>query len=107
MLGSCLSKYSRVSLRVLGISPCPWDGSQVGPVIGCPFPQSLIHLYSCMYCRQEKRWVEGFGDGLGAGFLSIAAEYLPMPKTYAVSCVGVISSSGTLLSEYAEQLLSC
>ena len=33
MLGSCLSKYSRVSLRVLGISSCPWDGSQVGPVI--------------------------------------------------------------------------
>ena len=37
-------KHNTVSLIVLGIGVCPWDGSQVGPVIGWPFPQFLIHL---------------------------------------------------------------
>ena len=29
-----------------GVGACPWDGSQVGPVIGWAFPQSLLHLLS-------------------------------------------------------------
>jgi uncharacterized membrane protein (DUF106 family) len=35
-------KHDRVSLIVLVIGACPWDGSQVGLVIGWPFPQSLL-----------------------------------------------------------------
>jgi len=36
------------------LGSCPWAGSQFGPVIGRPFPQSLIHLCPCTSCRQEK-----------------------------------------------------
>ena len=35
-----------VSLIVSGIGACPWDGSQVGLVIGWPFSQSLLHFLS-------------------------------------------------------------
>jgi hypothetical protein len=34
-------KHNKVLLMVLGIGISPWDESQVRPVIGCPFPQSL------------------------------------------------------------------
>ena len=39
-------KHNRVSLVVLGIGACPWDGSLVGLVITWPFPQSLFHPLS-------------------------------------------------------------
>jgi hypothetical protein len=32
-----VSKHKNVSLTVLGIGACLWDGSQVGQVIGWPF----------------------------------------------------------------------
>ena len=40
-----------------GVNYFPWDGTQVGPGIGWPFPQSLLHLYPC---RQDKFVVKGF-----------------------------------------------
>lgn len=46
------------------VGPLPWGGSQVGPVIGWPFPQSLLPLYSCTFHRQGKFWVKGFVGGL-------------------------------------------
>jgi hypothetical protein len=45
------------SLIVSGISACPWDRSQVGPVIGWPFPQSLLCFCTCSY-RLDKFWVK-------------------------------------------------
>lgn len=42
----------------------PWDGSQVGPVIGWPFPQSQLHLCPCTSCRQDTFCVESFVGGL-------------------------------------------
>jgi hypothetical protein len=53
-----------VSLIVSGIGSLPWDGSQVGLDTGWLFPQSLLHLYPCASCRQDKFWVEGFVGGL-------------------------------------------
>ena len=47
MLGSedsYVCKHSRVSLVVSGIGVCPWDGSQVGSIIGWTSSQSLLHL---------------------------------------------------------------
>jgi hypothetical protein len=38
--------HNKISLIVLGIGACPWDGCQVEPVIGWPFPQSLFHSLS-------------------------------------------------------------
>ena len=40
LLGVC--KHNRVPLIVSGMGACSWDASQVGPVIGQPFPQSLL-----------------------------------------------------------------
>ena len=54
MLDSCLQAQQNIN------SACPWDGSLVEPVIGWPFPQSLLH-FSCM---QDKFWVENFVGGL-------------------------------------------
>ena len=59
MLGSCLQD-SRVSSIVSEVGSFTWDRSQVGTVIGCLFPQSLLHLYPCISCRQGKIWVEEF-----------------------------------------------
>ena len=35
-------------------------GSQVELVIGWLFPQSLLHLYPCASCRQEKFYIKSF-----------------------------------------------
>ena len=43
-----------------GIGGCPWDGSQVGPVIGWSFPQTLLHLCPYISCKLDKFWVESF-----------------------------------------------
>jgi len=42
---------------VSGLGAFPWDGSQVGPVTGPPFPQSLLHFCACSSFRQEQFWV--------------------------------------------------
>lgn len=33
---------------------CLWDESKFGPLIGCPFSQSLFHLCPCLSCRKDK-----------------------------------------------------
>jgi hypothetical protein len=38
----------------------PWDRSQVGPITGQPFLQSLLHFCPCISFRQEQFWVENF-----------------------------------------------
>jgi hypothetical protein len=68
-----LGKHNRVSLIVSDTSSCLWYGSQVGLVIGCPFPQSLLHLCPCTSYRQDTFWVEGFMDGL----MSISLHWEP------------------------------
>ena len=42
---------------------------QIGPVIGCPFFQSLIHLYLWTSYRQDKFWDESFVGGMVSLFL--------------------------------------
>jgi hypothetical protein len=68
MLGSCLQVY-RLALKESGIGSCPWDGSQIGPAIGWPFPQSLLHLCPCISGRQDKFWDKSFVVGLMFLFL--------------------------------------
>ena len=47
-----------------GIGDCPWDGSQIGLVIGWSIPQSLLHPCPCISCRQSEFWAESFVGGL-------------------------------------------
>jgi hypothetical protein len=68
MLGSCLQVLQNIIKLVSGIGSCPWNRSQVGPVIGWPFPQSLLHLCHCTPYRQDKFWVKGFVGGLVSSF---------------------------------------
>ena len=63
MLGSC-PVHIRVSLIVSQIGAYPWDVSQIGLVTGWPSPQSLFHLYPCIFLRLDKFWVERFVGGL-------------------------------------------
>ena len=44
-------KHNRVSLMVLEVGVCPWDGSQVELVIGWPLPQSLSLPSAYITCR--------------------------------------------------------
>lgn len=64
---SCLQAKQSIINSVGADSP-PWHGSQVGPVIGWPFPQSLLHPYPWASCRQGEFWVEGFMGGLMSHF---------------------------------------
>lgn len=52
MLGPCLSGC-RVSLIQSAIGSCPWDSSEVGPVIGWPLRQTPLLLCPCTSGRQE------------------------------------------------------
>jgi len=54
-LSASIREY--LSLIVSGIGAYPWDGSQVGPVIGWLFPQSLLYPLSlqgntCIFKRR-------------------------------------------------------
>lgn len=57
---------------MLGIGACPWIGSQVGPVIGWPFLQSLLLLCPSISFRQGKFGVESIVDGLVSLSLSLS-----------------------------------
>lgn len=35
-----------------------WAVSYVGLIDGCPFPETLLHPYPCLFCRQDKLWVD-------------------------------------------------
>lgn len=35
-----------------------WAVSYVGLKDGCPFPEPLLHPYPCLFCRQDKLWVD-------------------------------------------------
>lgn len=53
-------KHNRVSFIVSGISACPWDGSQVGKVIGWPFPfpsPTSAFLVDRISIRSKVLWV--------------------------------------------------
>ena len=54
-------KHNRVSLIVSGVGACPWDRSQVGPVVGWPFPQPLFQHCLCISCREGKFFVKIWG----------------------------------------------
>ena len=43
-----------------GFAICSWDGFLAGSVIVWPVLQSLIHLCSLIYLRQDQFWVESF-----------------------------------------------
>jgi hypothetical protein len=49
-----LSTSITVSLIVSGVGACPWDRSQVGPVVGWPLPQPLFQHCLCISCREGK-----------------------------------------------------
>ena len=70
-----ICKHSRVSLIVSVVSSFSWGVSQVGPVIGCLFPQSLLHLYSCISYKQGKFWSKVFCGWVSIPFSSL--EVLP------------------------------
>lgn len=63
VLDSCLQAQQTI-INSIRVACLPQVGSQVGPVIGYPFPQSLLHHYPCTYCRRGKVWVKDFVDGL-------------------------------------------
>ena len=68
------------------VGPLRWDGSQVGAVIGS-IPQSLLHLYLCTSCRQDKFWVEGVVVGLVFFFILYASAFVPLLSVSSV-CLG-------------------
>jgi hypothetical protein len=55
---------AELSVAVSGTGSCPWDGSQVGPVIDWPFLQVLLRICFCTSRRQDTFWVESFVGGL-------------------------------------------
>jgi hypothetical protein len=79
-------KHRRDSLIVSKVSALTWDESQVGAVIGCLFPQCLLHLYLCTSGRQDRFWVEGSVDGL-----------MTPPSSLSPSCIQEISSHFLLI----------
>ena len=52
-----------VSVIVSGFGVHSWDGSQIGPVTGWPFFQSLLHFCLCISFRQEQVWGKMFKYG--------------------------------------------
>ena len=68
MLGFCL-QACRISLVMSGTGGLLSNRFQIGPVIGCPFFQSLIHLYLWTSYRQDKFWDESFVGGMVSLFL--------------------------------------
>jgi hypothetical protein len=60
------ARITRYHLIVSGTGTCPWDESQVGMVIGWPFPQTPLHLCPPSICKQDKFWVENFVGGFGS-----------------------------------------
>jgi hypothetical protein len=64
---------------VSGVGSLPWDGSQVGSVIGCLFPQTLLRLYPSTSRRQDRFWIEGFVGGLMSASL-LWKSYLPVQE---------------------------
>jgi hypothetical protein len=65
MLGSRLQAQQSIINSVRGWFSLSWDGSQVGAVIGWPFPQPLLHLYPCTSCRRDKFFDESFRGWVG------------------------------------------
>jgi len=82
-------KHSRVSLIESGVGSFMWNGSQIRAVIGWPFPQLLLHLYSCVSCRQDKFWVESFLCGSMFPSLLLKSHVLQEEATsVSISLVG-------------------
>ena len=48
------------SVRVSRFSACTWDRSQIGPMSGWPFLQSMLHFYLCNFFRQAQFWAKNF-----------------------------------------------
>lgn len=51
-------KHSRESLIVTVVASLPSGGSQVGPIIDCPLPQSLLYICTCQSCMPYRFWVK-------------------------------------------------
>ena len=64
MLGSCLQVQHGFSISVKVWDKSQWDESQVGPVTGWPFLQSLLHFCPCTSFSLEQFWVKNFEDKL-------------------------------------------
>ena len=62
MLGSCLQAQHGIHDRN-GICCLNIEQIQVGPDIGLPFLQDLLHFYPCISFRQQQFWVKNFEDG--------------------------------------------
>lgn len=56
--------------------PRPWDGSQIGLVMGLPLLQYLLQFYFWTFFRQEQYWVRNFDWGLVTLSLHLR-PYLP------------------------------
>ena len=80
MLGFCLqAQHGRTNSVGFG-TPSPWDGSQVGPVTGWTFPQSLLHLCPCIYFSQEQFWVKFFEGRLATPYLHLSIYWRWSPQ---------------------------
>jgi hypothetical protein len=53
-----ICKHTIASLIVPGLRASPWDGSQVGPVTGPPFPQSVLHFVPAVLLDRNNSWSE-------------------------------------------------
>ena len=76
------SKHIIASVIVSGLGVLPWVGSQVGPVSGPPFPQSLLHFSPCNYFRQEQFFVRNFDCDLVTVFpLKVLVDLLEVDSS--------------------------
>jgi hypothetical protein len=66
MLNFCLQAHHSISSP-----PSPWDESQLGPVTGPPFLQSLLQFCPCSSFRQEQFCVRIFYCGLVTSSLNL------------------------------------
>ena len=70
-----------------GIGACPWDGFQVGPVIGWPFLQSVLHLCPFKISGQKFcRWV-----GVLIPPLKVLSDYLQLSLQVSPSTTGDVA----------------
>ena len=77
-----------ISLIVSEIGSLTWNVSQVGPIIGWLFSQSLLHLYPCASCRQDKFYVESFVCGLMPPVLYLKSQLQEVTTSASISPPG-------------------
>jgi hypothetical protein len=81
-----LCKHIRLSLLVLGIGVCPWNGSKLGSVIGWLLSQSLLHLL----------WLHFFVDRINFGLTVLWVGWCLYNSTGVPVWLQQVASSGSM-----------